>query len=117
MPPGATRIYRKCESLGVEDLILPILYVEPKDFSAESPDEAVSLIAKTQYEDWRGLRLLDPRSQEYRTAVNGLAHRLIEIAARVAEGQLRQELSANFDQPAADGITEILERVMRLVPD
>lgn len=107
----------KTKSLGIEELVLPILYVEPKNFSAESPHEVASLIAKAQYEDWRTLRLLDPGSQEYRIAVNGLARRLIDIAARVAEGQLRQELSVDFDQLDTDGITEIVERVGRLLPD
>ena len=107
----------KTQSLGVEELVLPILYVEPRDFSVDNPDEAVSLLAKTQYEDWRNFRLLDPGSREYRTAVNGLARRLMEIATKVSDDQLRRELSADLDQPEVDGVTDIMERVLGLLPD
>ena len=106
----------KAKSLGVEELVLPILYVAPKDFSAESGDEAVSLIAKVQYEDWRTRRLLEPSSREYRTAVNGLARRLMGIAGRVAERQLRVELSTDSDDRGADGIVELMEEVGKLLP-
>src|SRR5215469_15861861 len=61
------------KSLGISELLLPILYVETQGLSMESQDEAVALVARTQYVDWRATRLLEPASREYRSAVNALA--------------------------------------------
>jgi hypothetical protein len=107
----------KAKSLGVEDLLLPILYIETPDLSDESPDEAVALVARTQYVDWRANRLLEPGSREYRTAVNSLARRLLEIARQVAERQLDRELSMDLEGDAVDGIADLVAQIMRLLPD
>jgi hypothetical protein len=72
-------------SLGVRELLLPILYVETQDLSPESGDEAVTLVANAQYVDWRAVRLWAPDSRDYRVAVNSLAQRLLDIARNVTE--------------------------------
>src|ERR1700722_10655224 len=54
----------KARSLGVEELLLPILYIETKSLSAENTDDVVALVAKTQYVDWHTYRLLEPKSRE-----------------------------------------------------
>jgi TIR domain len=111
----------KAKSLGVEKLLLPILYIEVKGLSVDSPDEAVTLIARTQYVDWHTNRLLEPGSREYRTAVNALALRLLEIARSVAETQLSQELKLNAEEDVEGdglyGISEIIEKITELLPD
>jgi hypothetical protein len=107
----------KAHALGVEELLLPILYVNTPGLSAESPDQAMALVAKTQYEDWRDIRLLQIRSREYRAAVNALACRLLEIANRVAERQIRRELDPNSAEHEAEGIADIVEKVMVLLPE
>lgn len=78
------RFATQARALGVEDLLLPIYYVHVMGLREGSDDEAMALVARTQYADWRDLRLLDESSAEYRQAVNGLARRLAEIAASVA---------------------------------
>ena len=75
----------KAKSLGVEELLLPILYVTVPGLSPESSDEAVALIARTQYADWRETRLQEAMSSGYRTAVNALAVRLLKSAEQVRE--------------------------------
>jgi hypothetical protein len=107
----------KAEGLGVIELLLPILYVEPQDFSAESPDEAVALTARTQYQDWRTARLVEFSSREYRASVNALARRLLEITRQVSEKQLDWELSADPEASEVDGVTDVLEEVTRLLPE
>lgn len=67
------------ESLGVKELLLPILYVPVADLTEDSEDEAIRLIARTQYVRWSDLRLEDQESMEYRRAVNALATRLRHI--------------------------------------
>lgn len=110
----------KAKALGVDELILPILYVKPVDFSQESPDEAVSLVARMQYADWTKARLQDPKSREYRTSVNSLAIRLIEIATKVSEAQLAREVrdeGAGGESQEPAGIGDIMLEVTALLPD
>lgn len=107
----------KAKSLGVEELLLPILYVDTANLSVENTDDVVSLVARTQYADWRACRLLESSSREYRAAVNSLARRLLEIAKKVAELQLSRELSIDREEDATLGITDIIEQIMQLIPD
>ena len=107
----------KAKSLGVQELLLPILYVEPQGFSTESPDEALALVAKTQYVDWRANRLVEFHSRKYRIVVNALARRLLEIRRTVTEIQLNRELKADPGESGIVGITDVLEEVTLLLPD
>jgi hypothetical protein len=79
----------KAKMLDAEELLLPILYIETRGLSTDSPDEAVALVARTQHVDWHTNRLLEPQSREYRVAVNALARRLLDIAKKVAEAQFK----------------------------
>lgn len=107
----------KATALGVSELLMPILYVETPGLSEESSDEAVALVARTQYVDWRSNRLLEPRSGDYRRAVNVLATRLLGIARKIADKQLDHELNADIDSNGVDGITDIVEQISLLLPD
>jgi hypothetical protein len=74
------------KSLGLEELLLPILYFDVPQLKDPNPgDEVMTLVAQRQYEDWTKLRLEDEDSPEYRKAVNRLAARLVEILERTAE--------------------------------
>jgi hypothetical protein len=117
MSPRAARILCKSGILGAKELLLPILYIETSGLSTESPDEAVALIARTQYADWRKIRLLEPRSREYRMAVNALAQRLLDTARHVAEIQLKRELDSDPEDNGTDGVADIVTQVEALLPD
>jgi hypothetical protein len=107
----------KAKSLGISELLLPILYVETPGLSEESPDEAIVLVAKTQYVDWRDIRLLEPSCRDYRVAVNSLARRLLEISAKTGEDLLDRELGTDLEDDGVGGITDIVERISALLPD
>lgn len=107
----------KAKSLGVEELLLPILYVVPSDFSPQSADEAIALVARTNYSDWQENRLLEPQSREYRKAVNVLSRRLLDIANRVVETQFNRELTTNHEDGEAEGIADLVEHIQRLLPE
>jgi hypothetical protein len=110
----------KAKALGVDELILPILYVKPADFSQESADEAVALIARMQYVDWTKTRLQEPKSRKYREAVNALATRLIEIASKISEAQLSREVrdeDAEGEPQELAGVGDIMLEVTALLPD
>ncbi|MDD9206750.1 toll/interleukin-1 receptor domain-containing protein [Georgenia sp. 10Sc9-8] len=103
---------RETQRRAVPDLVLPILYVTVPDLNAENPDEAVALVARRQYVDWRDLRLSAINSVAYRTAVNGLAVRLAKIAKEVSERQVASELAESADIPqAGHGLLELAEAV------
>lgn len=106
----------KATALGVQELILPILYVTPGDLSVDSSDEAVALIARTQYVDWTQNRLLDPHSREFRTAVNALALRLVQIDTNVSEAQLEHELRAGDHEAESAGVGDIMKDIEALLP-
>jgi len=107
----------KASILGAQELLLPILYIETPGLSADSSDEAVALVAKTQYVDWRRNRLLEPRSGEYKVAVNSLAQRLLGIAKEVAAAQFKHELISNPADESVDGVNEIVARIEGLLPE
>lgn len=74
------------KSLGVEELLLPILYFNvPQLREPDATDEVISLIAERQYVDWTKLRLENEDSPDYRKEVNRLAVRLVEIIERTVE--------------------------------
>ncbi|MEV5899731.1 toll/interleukin-1 receptor domain-containing protein [Streptomyces sp. NPDC052127] len=73
-------------SLGLEELLLPILYIDVPGIKKEdTADDVMALISRRQYEDWTQLRLEDENSPKYRQAVHRLAVRLVEILERTAE--------------------------------
>jgi hypothetical protein len=70
----------KAQSLGFGEFLLPIIYVAPRSFDGdEVNDDVVTLIKRTQWQDWRRLRLLDEQSAEHRQAVTALVERIVEI--------------------------------------
>jgi hypothetical protein len=107
----------QAKSLGVDKLLFPIVYAKPDDFSTESSDEAVAMIAATQYVDWTEARLLEPASRAYRTYVNKLALRLIEIAGEVVQEQFNHELDTDPESDGPAGIVDLVEEIAVLLPD
>ncbi|WP_280697437.1 toll/interleukin-1 receptor domain-containing protein [Kitasatospora sp. GP82] len=76
--------FGNARSLGVQELVLPILYVATPELEEENPaDEAVALIKRMQREDWRQLRFEAEESPEHRKGIARLVNRLVEISAQV----------------------------------
>lgn len=76
---------RRATELGVQELLLPILYLDFPGLEDDQPvDDLVVLVRNFQWMDWRELRFSGPESTEYRRAVATMATRLVE-ANRVAE--------------------------------
>lgn len=75
-------------SLGVQELLLPIIYVDvPALQTDDTADEVALLVKSTQWVDWRSLRFEDERSSAYRLAVNKLTKRLAEINNSLVEAE------------------------------
>ncbi|HEY6234916.1 MAG TPA: TIR domain-containing protein, partial [Candidatus Elarobacter sp.] len=78
---------REAKRLGLEQLLMPVYWVsvpELNDDSEYRTDEAVALIARFQWEDFREVRLEDEGSAAFRKAVARLATELAGRASRVA---------------------------------
>jgi len=109
---------RRATDLGVQELLLPILYMEIPGLEDETPtDELVALVRRFQWVDWRSLRFDDRSSPEYRKAVAALAARLVQ-ANRAAETEsatdaviLRAEQSDE-----EDGVLELMATFEEAVP-
>lgn len=73
---------RTAESLGLSDLVLPLLWVDVAGLGepTTSEDEVVTVVKKYQWVDWRELRFEERGSGAYRRAVSALATRLSQIA-------------------------------------
>ncbi len=109
----------QAQSLGLEELLLPILYSEVPSMSPDSEDEAVALVARTQYVDWTASRLQEQSSAAYRAAVNGLAKRLVAIAREVADRQVREEVRVSSAGEEGDliDLETVVEQITGLLPD
>jgi hypothetical protein len=66
--------------------LLPILYTDtPAIVDRNNDDEIAVAVRRTQYEDWRDLRLAGHDSPDYRRAVHRMADRLVTILRRARE--------------------------------
>ena len=76
---------RRARQLGIEELVLPLLYVDVPSLHEDTPpDDLVALVRTFQWVDWRELRFAELDSSDYRRGVARLAQRLVE-ANREAE--------------------------------
>ncbi|MCX5014250.1 toll/interleukin-1 receptor domain-containing protein [Streptomyces sp. NBC_00555] len=107
-------------SLGLEELLLPILYVDVPQLAGSSgtepDDEVVELIARRQWVDWRDLRLEDEDSPQYRKAVHKLALRLSEISEAAPPPTPLQPAGAKDSSEDPLGFIEIMAEMEQAFP-
>ncbi|MGV9312748.1 toll/interleukin-1 receptor domain-containing protein [Streptomyces sp. NPDC003691] len=108
-------------SLGLDELLLPIHYVNVPQLAHGSDDlpsdEVVELIARRQWVDWRELRLEDETSPVYRQAVHKLALKISEVLESAPPAMpvaiARQSLTAD-DEPL--GFLELMAEAETALP-
>ncbi|MFC9326093.1 toll/interleukin-1 receptor domain-containing protein [Kitasatospora sp. NPDC057015] len=102
-------------SLGLEDLLLPIHYVNVPQLTKDpSGDEVMALLAQRQWVDWRDLRLEAEDSPAYRKAINELALRLSQIVEQALTVD-PPVLTATLDDESA-GFIEIMAAAEEAMP-
>lgn len=75
-----TTFAEKAQNLGLESLIMPILYCETRQLNDEdNNDKAVELVRKFQWEPWTDTRFEELHSTPYRRSVYNLAKRLSDL--------------------------------------
>src|SRR5579859_6999222 len=104
----------QAQSLGVTDLLMPILYVDVPELTEQSTDEVCASIAKAQCVDWRDIRLSAHDSAEYRRGVNSLALRLAEVASRHEQVSSEQAGLEDIDEDGLLDLLAIAERKLEL---
>ena len=85
----------------VNKLILPLLYIPVPGLSADSDDEVIALIARTQYVDLTDIRLRDPNDPIVLSAMNKLALRIHELRREVSGDKIVAQARAEA-QPQDD---------------
>ncbi len=107
-------------SLGLDDLLLPIYYVDVPALNEDpSTDEVMAIIAKRQWVDWRDLRLEDEKSQRYRTAINDMALRLKEIVESASPSPILAGLEPSDAEDASEeepGFLDVMARAEEVMP-
>jgi len=110
---------RRASDLGIEQLLLPLLYVDFPSLNDDDPqDDMVRAVKQFQWVDWRELRFSDANSPEYRRAVSALAARLVE-ANRTAELTARSDEAIARAESIDDdlGAIELLAAFETALPD
>lgn len=112
---------QRAKNLGIEELVLPLLYLDVASLHDETPsDDLVALVKTFQWEDWRALRFSDIESGEYRRGVARLAQRLVEAnrkakGANIADAALKAEPSGE-DTDDSPGLLDRLAETEETFP-
>jgi TIR domain len=117
---------RAAKAAGLTRLVLPIYYVSVSEMAAstaEESDEAMAVVARTQYTDWRELRSFDRKSSEYKQGIRKLAERLVSVAVELSnvpvaiqEDKTGGDDDADNDDDDSPGIVDILAEAEKSFP-
>ena len=83
--------YGKCRTLGVTELILPIVLAGRSQVREDSDDEVVRIIARIHFEDWTEIWQSGRGSPAWNIGITHLVQRLVNFQERV-EGHLAHTL-------------------------
>jgi hypothetical protein len=110
---------RKAKRLGLEDLVLPILYVDSPALRENPPsDGAVALVKPFQWVDWTELRFASKDSPEYRKAVGGMAARLVEANSKAdAVSAAVVMADAGVEDDDSPGSADLMARAESTLPE
>ncbi|WIM72123.1 toll/interleukin-1 receptor domain-containing protein [Corynebacterium suedekumii] len=91
------------EKYNLGKLLVPIYYAKSPELEAAdgSSDPLVDKVSKTQWVDWRSLRLEDRDSSDYRKAVAGMADRLHQANTEISETRYQGGVNAG-SEPGAE---------------
>lgn len=108
---------RKATELGVNELLMPILYMNFPGVEEDEPsDEAVALVRRFHWVDWRDKRFADVTSNEYRRGVAEMAARIFE-ANQAAERASVTDSAAELPPEEQEGVIELLARFEEALPE
>jgi hypothetical protein len=112
---------QKARSLGIIELILPILYIDVPGLHEEEPsDELMRALKDIQWESWLDFRFTDRQAAEYRRAVDRLARELVRRVDAVehvdiATAAQKAEISVSSEE-SEDGTLDKLATLEEAMP-
>jgi hypothetical protein len=83
--------YGKCRTLGVTELILPIVLAGRSQIREDSDDEVIRIVARVRYMDWTEIWQSGRGSAAWNIGITHLVQRLVDLQERV-EGYLARAL-------------------------
>ena len=105
----------RARSLGLSELLMPLLYIDFPDSHAESPvDSLVERVRSCQWMDWRDLRYKEKGSEGYRRAVSDLAAELLR-RVQVSE-QVDIVEAVATEEENEDGVLDRLAHLEEAMP-
>jgi len=109
---------RRASELGVERLLLPILYTNVPGLEDDTDDELMKLVSRFQWVDWRELRFADRSSSAYRLAVSKLAQRLADANLAAETSEVSEAVIARAEKLDDDaGVLDLLANFEQALPD
>lgn len=111
---------RRAKSLGLEELIMPLMYVDVPGFRQEPPsDDAIALIKPFQWEDWTRLRYVSSDAEDYRVAVGRMAERLAAATAIADQTNIADAVLALVEEDADDapGDIDLMGQAESVMPE
>ena len=115
---------RRATSLGIKELVLPLLYVDvPSLHNQTTADDLIKLARTYQWEDWRELRFADPASEGYRRGIARLAERLVEANRQMEKAnpitgaaQLQVDTPSNEIEDDSPGFIDRVAKAEEALP-
>lgn len=111
---------RRAETLGLTDLVMPILYIDFKGMHEDPPtDDAIALVKQFHWENWTELRFASQTSPEYRAAVARMAARLAEANEIADKANIAEAAIALSDEEEdnAPGVVDLIARTETALPE
>ena len=96
---------------GLDELLLPIYYVDVPELESGATDEVMAVVASRQWVDFRQVRFEEFSSAAYRKTVAQLARRLAEIGEAVSDIPDAPSAPGGSDDGEDDGPPGILEEL------
>lgn len=110
---------RRAKNLGLEELIMPVMYVDFPGIREDVPtDEAIALVKPYHWEDWTKLRYVSSEADSYRIAVGGMAQRLADATVKADHANVAGAVSALAEQGIDDlpGELDLMGKMEEVLP-
>lgn len=111
---------RRAQQLGLEKLIMPILWVDFPALHEDPPtDGVIELIKPFQWENWTELRHAESSSSDYRRAVAKMATRLAEANAEADRADIAGTAlqALKDDRDDSPGTVDLMARAEESLPE
>ncbi|KAB1640580.1 toll/interleukin-1 receptor domain-containing protein [Gulosibacter chungangensis] len=109
---------RRAARLGIDELVLPVLWVDFSSLRADNPtDDLITLVRTFQWSDWTHLKYAEVGTGEYRRAVDELATRLVRANESATVSQALLEEAADLEEEEGPGELETLASMESSLPE